>query len=315
MELRIGNRIIDTDIEIILKDLREILPNNYFRDIKRGGSHSLLVSCPMHKNGQENHASCLCCNVQDDPRFEYGEMHCLTCGYTNKLPQVVADLLGMPLESGEQWLVNRYGNIFVEKTPYFKGLDEDKTFGDESELANYRFYHPYMYKRKLTNPIIEKFDIGYDKTEDAITFPVWDEKGRYLFATKRCVNSKKFIIPKDVEKPIYLLNYVLQEGHTECYVCESQINALTLWTYGLPAIAFFGTGTVEQIKRLNQSGIRHYIICLDPDDAGAKGTERFLKHIRKDVLVDVVKLPSGKDINDLTKEEFFYYRDKSMQLA
>lgn len=314
MELRIGNKIIDEDMEVILKDLRNELPYGYFRDIKRGGQSSLLVSCPSHKGGQENHASCLCCSVQDDPKFEYGEMHCLACGYTKKLPEVIADLFGSSMSVAEQWLVDHYGDVFVEKSQFFKGyeIENSKQYGDESELEKYRYYHPYMYQRKLTNPIIEKFDIGYDSETNCITFPVWDAKGHYLFVTKRNVSDKQFHIPKDVEKPVYLLNFVIQEGYDEVYVCESQINALTLWTYGLPAVALFGTGTYEQIQILNKSGIRHFILCFDPDDAGLKGINRFLHYVKKDALVDVVKFPKKRDVNDLSQQEFMYCRDKAL---
>lgn len=53
----------------------------------------------------------------------------------------------------------------------------------------------------------------------------------------------------------------------------------------------------------------------DPDEAGRRGAERFKKLIRKDVLVDDVLLPPGKDVNDLSKKEFenlinVYYNDK-----
>ena len=32
--------------------------------------------------------------------------------------------------------------------------------------------------------------------------------------------------------------------------------------------------------------------------------ERFKKNIRKDCFIDVIKLPRGKDVNDLSFEEF-----------
>ena len=88
------------------------------------------------------------------------------------------------------------------------------------------------------------------------------------------------------------------------YVCESQINALTLWSWGYPAIALFGTGSSHQYDILNKSGIRNYILCFDGDAAGLKGKDRFLQNIRKDVLVSYVPIPMGKDVNDLTKEQF-----------
>lgn len=54
---------------------------------------------------------------------------------------------------------------------------------------------------------------------------------------------------------------------------------------------------------LNKSLIRHYILAFDGDDAGDRAIARFKNKIRKDVFVDVMKIPRGKDLNDLSKEE------------
>ena len=43
---------------------------------------------------------------------------------------------------------------------------------------------------------------------------------------------------------------------------------------------------------------------FDGDEAGDKGIEKFIKNIRKDVIINIIKLPRGKDVNDLTKDEF-----------
>ena len=91
---------------------------------------------------------------------------------------------------------------------------------------------------------------------------------------------------------------------TTVYVVESQINCLTLWQWGYPAIALFGTGSKKQYDILNRSGIRNYILCFDGDDAGRKATQRFIDNLKSDVFISVKQIPDGKDVNDLTKEEF-----------
>ena len=42
----------------------------------------------------------------------------------------------------------------------------------------------------------------------------------------------------------------------------------------------------------------------DGDEAGERSKEVFKKYIRKDVLVDDVAMPPGKDVNDLSQKEF-----------
>ena len=94
-------------------------------------------------------------------------------------------------------------------------------------------------------------------------------------------------------------------------MCESQINALYLWSNNRPAIALFGTGSEEQYEILRRSGIREYWLAFDGDDAGKKGAYRFKKNIGMDVLINTVHLPNGKDVNDLAIENFLNLRVSS----
>lgn len=71
-----------------------------------------------------------------------------------------------------------------------------------------------------------------------------------------------------------------------------------------PAVALLGTGSKYQYEILRKTSIHNYILCLDGDDAGRKGTSRFIKSMNSDVFVAVKQIPEGKDVNDLTKEEF-----------
>ena len=108
--------------------------------------------------------------------------------------------------------------------------------------------------------------MGFDKEKNAITFPVYDEKHRLVMITERSVFSKKFYIPRDTEKPVYLLFDLIENNKTTAFVCESQINALYMRSIlGVPAISLFGTGSEEQYKILKKSGIRHYVLLFDGD--------------------------------------------------
>lgn len=67
---------------------------------------------------------------------------------------------------GLNWLKNNFlGDILQERSinisldrKQFKN-EIQQNYIQEKELNKYRYYHPYMYKRKLTNDIISFFDI------------------------------------------------------------------------------------------------------------------------------------------------------------
>ena len=182
----------------------------------------------------------------------------------------------------------------------------------EEELAQYRYTVPYMYQRKLTNEVIEKYDIGFDgkyipegrsKPLPCVTFPVHDMQGRTLFICRRSIEGKFFFLPKDQEKSIFGL-YELPPNCKEVIICESVFNALTCVVYGHPAVALFGTGTSHEIDQLRKLGCPSYVICLDNDEAGRKGTEKLKKALSGSSMVWVMTVPEGKDANDLTLDEF-----------
>ena len=306
MQLIIGNKVINAPITDILETLRKETGYRYFREIKLKGNN-YTVTCPFHKMGQESHASCQVFCDEADPKVEYGYFHCFTCGENAHLYDVVAHCFSQNADFGKEWLLERFGNTFIQYEETLTDIILDKpkkTFLDPNILEEYNYYHPYMWKRNLTKEVVDKFQVGFDPKTQSITFPVWDQFNNLVMVTKRSVNTKNFFIPEDVEKPVYLLNFLLQEKQTTAYICESQINALTLQGWGYPAVALFGTGSEQQMKILNKSGIRHYYLCFDGDTPGNKAINRFKKNIRKDVLVDVVRIPFGKDVNDLTEKEF-----------
>ena len=161
-----------------------------------------------------------------------------------------------------------------------------------------------MYERGLIDFVIQKFHIGYDPETDSITFPIWDIKGNLIGITERSVEGKRFHIPKDIDKPIYLLNYIVSENIDTVWVVESQINALNCWAKGRPAIALLGTGSDKQYEILKKSGIRTYFLAFDGDDAGDKGIKKFISNMKKDVILNIVQVPRGKDVSDLSSDEF-----------
>lgn len=305
MELVINNKVIDAPVYDILKQVRKETDGRYLNTIIDKGDN-VFIQCPFHSDGKEKHPSCTVFARDDDKYTDKGITHCFACGISVPLFTLVGHCFDQDDEFGKEWLVQRYSNIFIEKQTYLPEIQIGKpkeTALDESILDQFAYFHPYQFQRKLSQEIILKYKVGYDKETDSITFPVWDEHNRLKFITKRSVKTKQFFIPQGVKKPVYLLNFMLKENRDTIFVCESQINALYMNTLGYPAVALIGTGTRDQYEILNKSPIRHYILAFDGDEAGDKGITRFLSNIRKDVFVDVMLLPRGKDCNDLTGEE------------
>lgn len=311
MYLVIHNHAITAPIQKILTAVREKSGNNYFSSMKELTTGNILVSCPFHKEGLEKHPSCNIVSVFDTPDV-YGTFHCWSCGAKGSLSKLVGYCFDKDSFWGETWLLENFGTELIEEVELLKPIQletEAAPVLDPNILRTYEYsnIHALKYmirKRKISYDVLRYFCIGYDKDSCSVTFPVWDENNNLVGVTKRSIISKFYYIPKTMRKPVYLLNYVKLLNYTTVYVVESQINALTLWGWGYPAVALFGTGTPSQVKMIEKAGVRNVTLCLDGDMPGKKGTMKLCNLFSDSMMVNIVQMLKGCDVNDLSKEQF-----------
>lgn len=310
MELVVNNKVILTDIYDILLQLRSELKGDRLHDIVKS-SNSIKVTCPNinHKGGKERHPSCFISTDPNSP-VPLGTAHCFSCGFAMKLPKFVGYCFDEDESFGEEWLLSRCSTAFISETNYLPEIvidsnnkNDNQPSMSEEELKKYAYYHEYMWKRKLSKEVVDRFEVGYDPKQNMLIFPVRDEKGILRFVTGRSVLNHRFMIPPDVDKPVYLLYYMLRNNVKRVGVAESQINALYLNSLGIPCVGLFGTGSYKQLTTLRKSGITTFDLYFDGDVSGDKGTKRFVENIGPDKFVNIHQLPRGKDVNDLTLEE------------
>lgn len=283
---------------------------------------NIQICCPVHNNGQEKRPSCGISRVDkiiNGKKIPAGTVHCFTCGYTATLPEMISYIYGYDDSGayGTKWLIKNFLSIDIEdRKPLDLKLSRNSNHSEqqyvpEKQLDRYRYYHDYMFKRGLTEELIEKYDIGYDpkfklkkneNTFPCITFPVRDMQGRTLFIARRAIHFKLYHYPENVFKPLYGV-YELDYSQDTLYVCESIINAITAVKYGVTAIALLGTGTSEQFNLIKKLPFRKIVAAFDGDEAGDKGAKRLIKIIDNKLVKSLV-VPRGKDINDLSEQEF-----------
>ena len=284
-----------------------IAPKNKGADIQ--------FCCPFHKNGMESRPSAGITTVEkhrNGKDIPIGTFACFTCKKSGDITELISYCFGKEDGGiyGREWILDHFSNFEIEnRKGFFKSFKEEKenkeiTYVKEEELEKYRYYHPYMYKRGLTDEIIELFDIGYDKNfylAPSITFPVRDEKGNIVFIARRAVNTKLFHYPTNVEKPVVYL-YEMQKlfpNYSELFICESIFNALTLIKWNKPAIALLGTGSKNQLELLKTASYRKYTTVFDGDEAGENAYLKFYKALSPYKFINKIQMPKGTDVNDL----------------
>ena len=315
--MEVNNHVILDDTQDILIELRKQLELNGVKRFAKfiDSGNNIQTNCPFHKEGQER-----------KPSFginkNTGECHCFGCGWSGTLSEMISNCFGKDDFGayGNKWLIRNFLSVAVESRPDIdvdfcrrkKITSETKKYISEQELDSYRYTHPYMYKRKLTDEIIDLFDIGYDKNTECITFPNRDINGNCLFIARRSVKTKFFNYPQDVEKPVYGLyecnicaKTIKNWFPNEIIICESMIDALTCWVYGKYAVALNGTGNENQFKTLRNMPNRKFILATDMDEAGLKARERIRQSLSNKLVTEYVwDINVAKDINDMNKEYF-----------
>ena len=122
---------------------------------------------------------------------------------------------------------------------------------------------------------------------------------------KKSIDTKTFYIDKGIEKPLYCLDYILNNNIQHCIITEGLIDCLTCYEYGAPAIATLGAISDSQIEQINKSCITVLYLMFDNDAAGERFTSLLKKNISNRIIVEQIKLPKNKkDVNELSKEEF-----------
>ena len=142
----------------------------------------------------------------------------------------------------------------------------------------------YFTKRGLTLETQKKYHLGYEPRKKVVTIP-YNEKMTY-FCT-RSTEEKRFwkplshlrVLPNGEydykntawilgDEPIFNGAVLLQDGIV--FVCESQIDAISLLQAGMKACAIGGTCGITKLERIRDKIKAFMLFAFDNDEAGQK---------------------------------------------
>lgn len=304
--LNIPDIIDDLRINWMANKKEYLYNTTAFTKVRRSGNN-LMFCCPYHA---ENNPSC---GILIDTPYSF---NCFGCGVSGNLGLLTSKAVGLPSEIfGENFILKNYVMSSIQERPVLdittiidknrhrhgRGITEDVIM----YFTKYR--HPYIIQRGFTERTIQKYEVGFDVTAQALTFPVRDTSGEVRFIKRRYVNYKGFKNEANVYKKdiVYGLYYLLHAPKfiREIYLTESETDTMACYQAGLPAGALLGRILFkEQVWRLMRAGIKVVNLFLDNDPPGKEGALKayYLLSKMSPIRVNAVIYPgSSKDANEL----------------
>ncbi|OAA90890.1 toprim domain-containing protein [Clostridium ljungdahlii] len=229
---------------------------------------------------------------------------------------LLAYLRNEEYEEIEDYLLQKYSTILSDTEDLQLNLNlcmgkgQYKTFSKEFASQYYKKKDVYLTNRGISTEVQNIFEIGYEDKMTAIVIPWHDNRGNIVTFKYRFTERKEFFYIKDgqhIRNHLYGLYFCIKMKAKIVYLCEAEIDALTLWTYGYFAIAVGGSSLSDVQKNLIlNSGIEKLVIATDNDQVGHRFRNALKQELAAHMTLYDFKFPSGKkDINELKESELF----------
>lgn len=182
-------------------------------------------------------------------------------------------------------------------------MEKRKDFLPFEALKPYAYRHPYLERRGIPERIQRGLKIGYDPQKKAVVIPWFDPMGRLGNIKFRSVKSKVFWYQKDaapVRDLVYGMHVIYKKGIEEAVLVEAEIDAMTWWSYGVPAIAVGGTNiSARQASIIKRSPLKRLTVCPDNDESGKKLVENVSQKLDGYTELYIASIPMPfKDANE-----------------
>jgi DNA primase len=274
-----------------------------FKNLKQINDN-IMMSCPFHEDNKPSFGI----------NIDTGAWNCFSCGRKGKNIKSLAKILNMA-ELEKYFTYHSYSDL----SNYVRNKLGNKKQGEYTDEFTYlidyyksNYTHDYLYSRGVKLDIAEKFNIGYDKENNALTFPVYTADNKFLGFTYRYLEGN-FRYKHEFNKSVTLYGAQFLEKY-DIILVEGNIDVLKAYSLGFKNIVgLMGTKINEtQINLLKKFGNR-IIIALDDDFSkkanwGRIATKRIIKQLINQfgTRLYIGEYKKGKkDFGDLENEEDF----------
>lgn len=222
------------------------------------------------------------------------------------LPKLLSFLRNESYEESCEYLLEKYD---IEYSGETINLMKPSLFDVEEQTSptipdNIKLDDDYLPSRGIHPKIIEMNDVR--DVGDAVAMPWRDHRGRVSNIKYRHKRSKKFWYADGgvpLSKLVYGLDKVFERGIKKAFIVESEVDAMTIQSAGVYAVAIGGARFNDtQADLIISSGLTEIIVGGDNDSAGKKFNTQVEKLLKGKVdlkFIDYTTFYGEKDFNDL----------------
>ncbi|MEV2910864.1 toprim domain-containing protein [Paenibacillus larvae] len=227
--------------------------------------------------------------------------------------KLLSFLMDVSYVEAAEYLRHKYGNDAKQDTPTLRRIrlspeEPRKPVLHVSLLEEYRHDHPYLSNRCISAEVQREMQTGYCPRKNAVTIPWFGPNGQLLNIKYRSVTGKKFWYAKDgrpIKNLVYGIDYIYRHRCRRAAIVEAEIDALTLMSAGIPAVAT-GGGVINKEKAavIIRSPIEEIFVMADHDDVGQALKREVIRMLGGDLRVGIAGFPKRyKDVNEVAQIE------------
>jgi 5S rRNA maturation endonuclease (ribonuclease M5) len=178
---------------------------------------------------------------------------------------------------------------------------------DSAILDRYKWCHPYLDGRSISEPVQRLMRIGFDRERNAVVIPWFNPDGSLGAIKYRRVDTKVFWYERGgrpIREMLYGIDVVYARRLRKVALVEAEVDAMTLMSAGIPAMATGGATSWNAGKRdmVARSPAEEVVLYRDNDAAGREWRNRIVSDLRGSVGVSIALVPSYvKDANELAR--------------
>ena len=222
--------------------------------------------------------------------------------------KLIALLNGLGYDEAAEYILDTYGILYdFERSDTLKFEVPKLRLNVKNERVDISDKYRYSYssyldrQRNISDEVSRLFSTG--ERGNSVYMPWTNAEGRIVTAKFRSIEGKTFYYDNQGEPVSDNLFGEWQAKNRELVVvCEAEIDALSWWTAGIPAVATGGAHLSRtQADKLRTLGAYQYVLAGDNDDQGEMFNNIVYKALRGYGKISMIRYPnkSYKDANDV----------------